>query len=107
MIRYIIYCTESQTLKALELGAPVKYTVTGRGRLGDIIYTGVNKYSNPTAEQMLGWLEKQGFYFRLNTNGCSVEIDYNCILELVNTSRKEATLAAIDAALEYLSNNKK
>lgn len=97
---YTIYCTEEQTKKALELGAPIKI---------ECFSTATEDYWHeviPTTEQMINWLEEQGFYIRLNTNGCNVEIDFTCILELIGISRKEATLAAIDAALEYLSNQK-
>lgn len=65
----------------------------------------------PTAEQMIGWLEEQGFYFYIFKDYCwNGEVQYGnnwyYSIDDVN-SRKEATIAAIDAALEYLSNNKK
>lgn len=73
-------------------------------------------YLIPTAEQMIGWLEEQGisivirrffakWAFKLeqltsvgekNLHVDSIEI----------SSHKEATLAAIDAALDYLIKNK-
>lgn len=97
---FTIYCTKEQTKKALELGAKIEnenWCFEGSDMLEYKLYAKI-----PTAEQMIGWLESKGFYFRLNTNGCSVEIDYSCILEIVNTNRKKATLQAIDTALDYL-----
>lgn len=70
---------------------------------------------SPTAEQMIGWLEEQegirgvevtesfGWHYRVKKKHDDVEdwIQGTC------HTRPEATLAAIDAALEYLTNNKK
>lgn len=69
----------------------------------------------PTAEQMIGWLEEQE-----NIKEIFVSLEYitwyyaiilsnESVIECNDSydSRKEATLAAIDSALEYLSNNKK
>lgn len=119
MNKFTIYCTEEQTKKALELGAPIMVTDT----LGDLVMA--NYFTNednhvatiiPTVEQMIGWLEEQGIM---------LEIEYNCTYKNYNYTknfrnrngwgskifdsytkgfhtRKEATLAAIDAALDYL-----
>ena len=122
MNKYTIYCTEEQTKKALELGAPITH---GNSRfdndelspIGDM--DGVWMYAIiPTAEQMIGWLEEQediytiefdktsitgwryGVYYKADNKSC-------CMSKNKFSSRKEATLAAIDAALEYLTNNKK
>ena len=95
---FTIYCTNEQTKKAFELGAPI----LKEEHFSPVCWK--SELINPTAEQMIGWLESKGFYFRLNTNGCSVEIDYSCILEIVNTPRKKATLQAIDTALDYYIN---
>lgn len=118
MDKYTIYCTPEQTRKALELGAPIDYClnqfdIDKSVCIGCIKNTYTKQYAIlPTAEQMIGWLEEQGIkdieigyynvckywhYNVLNNNIMSKEI----------ASRKEATLAAIDAALEYLTNNKK
>lgn len=107
MKEYTIYCTPSQTKKALELGAPIISIPFGAYFCTPDNYFIYNDFAieEPTTEQMINWLEKKGFYFRLDTSGCSVEIDFNCIIEKVNVPRKEATLAAIDVALEYLTNN--
>lgn len=66
----------------------------------------------PTAEQMLGWLEEQGIL---------IDIHFYCVSWDMRTrtktghiisqkmsidSRQEATLGAIDAALDYLIKNK-
>ena len=83
MNRYTIYCTEEQTKKALELGAPLNCCYHNDDFQNTIKIGSLHYVEIPTAEQMLGWLED----------------NYE--------SRKEATLAAIDAALEYLINNRK
>lgn len=114
MEKYTIYCNEEQTKKALELGAPIEEfcglrpTTPIDGILYDI----------PTAEQMIGWLEEHWFEY-VNIS-YYVTGDYWCYYGETKgghdsiggkvsrnhySSRKEATLAAIDAALDYLSNN--
>lgn len=107
MNKYTIYCTEEQTKKALELGAPIETCgYYYKQQFGCNTISDTDLHIVPTAQQMIGWLEEQGFYFRLDTSGCSVEIDFNCIIEKINIPRKEATLAAINAALSYLVLNK-
>ncbi len=98
MNRYTLYCTEEQTKKAFELGAPIKYkdTLDNRER---------GKFETPTAEQMIGWLEEQGFNFEEARNYTALEHDDIGTIGIYERSRKEATLAAIDAALEYLSSS--
>lgn len=113
---YTIYCTEAQTKKALELGAPIdkaRVIDTIEGRSIRIPENYGDFYLIPTAEQMLGWLRTKGFAF--NTT------DYHDYVfwSVSNIQNKkwhmhkyklqditEATLAAIDAALEYLIKNK-
>ena len=108
MDKYTIYCTEEQTKKALELGAPIKYkyTLDNKER---------GKFEKPTASQMIGWLEEQEdikevfvtieytywHYAIILSNGRVIECEDSY------DSRKEATLAIIDAALDYLIKNKK
>lgn len=116
MNRYTIYCTEEQTKKALELGAPILKSPILEILRNEINVTGFildnSIYWYPTAEQMISWLEEKGFYFHINTYGAAVEIDFKTIYEDHNKPHKEAILAAIDAALnidaalEYLKNNK-
>lgn len=131
MNRYTIYCTESQTKKALGLGAPIM--TFGYGDLGnaedEILKMNrqavlSRKDDNsiivgqiPTAEQMIGWLE-DGKIRKVRLDSLSYEDHeewFYSIFDVENSnitfkrnypSRKEATLAAIDAALEYLVNNK-
>lgn len=104
MNKYTIYCTAEQTKKALELGVPL-FEAPYVGyfpviKTEDDIY-----YEVPTAEQMLGWLRSQGFRFCINdleeSTHWDVTIDdFFAIGEL--STPKEATLAAIDAVLDYL-----
>lgn len=113
MDNYTIYCTEEQTKKALELGAPIDteafandsrpHTTASNPKRHDFIVNCVI----PTAEQMLGWLEKQGLDFYITTRGCSVVSysDYGCIFEEHDVDRKTSTLKAINAALDYLADN--
>lgn len=106
MYDYTIYCTEEQTKKALELGAPI-------GVIPDGLII-------PTAEQMLGWLEEQYLYITISYT-CNFAKDWQadihhalytdayCGVDLIDVnfgSRKNATLAAISSALNYLINHK-
>lgn len=99
---YSIYCTQEQTLKAIELGAQIE---------GIFI---------PTAEQMISWLEEQEKIEEIIIYRNIILKVYKWTFGIINTkgkfvinnkehfsSRKEATLAAINAALECLSNKKK
>lgn len=105
MKQYTIYCTEEQTKKALELGAQLEYHCPSeRERV----------YHRPTAEQMIGWLDEQGILIDIDTewNKSVLVYVWDCenkslINNVFHGSRKEATLAAIDAALDYLVNNRK
>lgn len=119
MNRYTIYCTPEQAKKALELGAPID---NSSNNFDSDCSDNIELLSNglyaiiPTAEEMIGWLEEQGIQISLNVS-CFNEWDcavYNTLMlsGLVFESnwkktRKEAILAAIDAALDYLTNNKK
>ena len=92
MKRYTLYCTLEQTMKALELGAPIDIE-DYEPRLACII---------PTAEQMIGWLEAC-----YNDTDITIERYSNgrwmYFIGWQSSgyyeSRQEATLAAIDAAL--------
>lgn len=135
MDRYTIYCTPEQTKKALELGAPIEeldneVAIENRSHIGfglpaygsfddylnkeeypDVTIIEVDDvryaYMIPTAEQMIGWLEEQGF--DINTSSFCAVVDYEHVgtLGIYSGSRKESTNTAIDAALEYLIRNKK
>lgn len=123
MNKYKIYCTESQTKKALGLGAPIE-----RGHEGSRYFNiGVPTFYDEndevcrvknsiifisTAEEMIGWLEEQGITEILITRNVYdwiyVIIRKEKVIDGDNSypTRKEATLAAIDAALEYIGNLK-
>lgn len=118
MNKYIIYCTEEQTKKALELGAPIRREIdlfspnmenlpTFRDTKDSDIVVFI-----PTAEQITGWLEEQGIRLHIDAqfnNTYSWYVVAPGKISALNecATRKEATLAAIDAALDYLSKNKK
>ena len=113
MEQYKIYCTNGQTKKALELGAPIEVDFQFNFKTAIINH---KAYIVPTAEQMIGWLERQGLVI-IDTIRVTQPIDgiswygYKLIFpwqkeeynEIKYDSRREATLAAIDAALDYLS----
>lgn len=138
---YTIYCTPEQTKKALELGAPIETfgnkmicremveVAKSLGETEDVeqflnkrhaTIIGDSSYRFPTAEEMIGWLEKQDLQIILSVGSCNMwgfDI-YNIDLPLRKQNvhhedclsfktRKEATLAAIDEALDYLTKNKK
>lgn len=115
---YTIYCTEEQTKKALKLGAPIETykPIIINSKAGGSFTTPT--IETVTAEQMIGWLEEQGILVLIDpsqdkffgTYCLKREDGYwlnRIFLEGLYSSRKEATLSAIDAALEYLSGNKK
>lgn len=128
MNEYIIYCTETQTKKAFELGAPIE-SIDEHCATYIQKEHGIHDAPNwryllcPTAEQMIGWLEEQGISVfcepepykgnRIwiakvyNINSPSNFHSYNCLYWKEFNTSKEATLEAIGAALEYLINNKK
>ena len=131
--KYTIYCTPEQTKKALGLGAPLK-VVTCHSRLKiDSATKGKNRdeytlvdnfqqpgeywckvITNPTAEQMIGWIESicsseiRVFYI-ISSWEYNIFDNYSSCVDVCcgYLSRKEATLAAIDAALDHLAKNKK
>lgn len=114
---YTIYCTEEQTKRAMNLGANMKFLNCDETKEYKHFYRHHIAFAFPTAEQIVGWLEKQGilvltepsqdkFY---GTYSLKREDGYwfnRIFLEGLYPSRKEATLAAIDAALKYLENVK-
>lgn len=118
MDRYTIYCTEEQTRKALALGAPIDYSsdnfdsdcTDNIGRLSNGLYAII-----PTAEQMIGWLEEQEEISDLHIFKPAIRWTFELYTSngggknnhpLFNT-RKEATLASIDVALDYLKETTK
>lgn len=120
MNRYTIYCTEAQTKKARELGAPVEVKTIEEAPKewqGKAYFTGMATCAKlPTAEQMIGWLRTKGFAF--NIAEYNDHLNDHIFWRVANNQDKEwykcdentkdlkeATLAAIDAALEYLTNN--
>lgn len=117
MQRYEIRCTTEQTRKALELGATIDFSSNYYDGFDTIGYS--EKYKDkiyaeiPTAEQMIGWLEEQGLSIEIFMSKrefsdgfiwCVRVSDENknatILLNHNDNSRKEATLAAIDAALD-------
>lgn len=132
---YTIYCTEEQTKKVLELGAPIAFdtyyssigienAISGRNKNEYVLVYNPHRHDDylckvltiPTAEQLIGWLEEQGVWIHFCKPNQRPELLSYSISNMGNPfrrvfiggefpTRKKATLAAIDAALEYLSNN--
>lgn len=121
MDKYIIYCTEKQVKKALNLGAPIETykPIIINSKAGGSFTTPT--IETVTAEQMLGWVEEQGilmqiepingmhYYWLLSIKELTEEPNrYSWVTQYVTPnyeeipSRRDATLAAIDAALDYL-----
>lgn len=113
MEQFRILCTPKQTKKALELGAPIIKVDTTDKRMiyyGRLCYPRTEAdypYAIPTAEEMIGWIEEQGISIEICLRQESKEYEYYIFgvkpCEAFFSSRKEATIAAINAALEYLS----
>lgn len=114
---YTIYCTQEQTKKARELGAPIEilpnYTEYRVFPLVKCKDGNERPCIIPTTEQMIGWLETQGLFISIDKSdgghifykirkGNKYICEWNSF-----SSRKEATLAAIGAALEYLKEQNK
>lgn len=123
MSDYTIYCTLEQTKKSFELGAPIEilpnYTEYRVFPLLKCKDGNDRPCIIPTAEQMIEWLEGQAVIDEINiSKNWDEDGDYVWSFDFYDEkynvigqggsypSRKEATLAAIDAALEYLSNKK-
>lgn len=106
---YTIHCTEEQTKKALNLGAQIDTQEYIGGELPVDWFGEDNKcYKKPTAEQMIGFLEGRGDIKNIvidKTDGWQYVIwennGYGIFSDAKYHSRTEATLAAIDNALEY------
>ena len=111
---YSIFCTKEQTRKALKLGAPIDIYYNE-----DIEHTCIIEglcWNIPTAEQMMGWLRKEkGLFVEPYLNGeccysfspiVSTKEDGEIIHLEAEDDPDKATLVAIDAALEYLTNKK-
>lgn len=103
-------------MNAFELDAPiVKVTEEFNAIPSCYVDKSNNLYEIPTTEQMIGWLEKQISFIDVirQENDTWLYIVYPETHSNKNitvkgfSSRKEATLAAIDTALEHLTNNKK
>lgn len=118
MRRFANYCTEEQTKKAFELDAPLIKCDSRDKRMmycDHLCYPRIADYPYviPTTEEMVGWLEDQGLHISIIYNDCTYKPEVRDMHDgFINkdehlSSHKNATLAAIDAALEYLSKNKK
>lgn len=107
---YTTYCSEEQTRKALELGAPIETTKRLEPLVNRKYITDLDNYSAiivPTAEQMMGWMRSKGiqFHFDDETNYWRVSNELEPIsISYGNSPKKE--LSAIDAVLEYMGKQK-
>lgn len=122
MNRFTIFCTPKQAKKALELGAPIKTVKTVRTK-NTVLSEDIIEYDEdtftyaipPTAEEMEGWLLENGITLcitvltkniidyalrKVNERGT---IDVTCRSSRDYSTLKEATLAAISTALDYLT----
>lgn len=122
MNTFTIFCTEAQTRRALELGAPINIRCSYNGYyplpfIREIIVEPHHFAEVPTAEQMLGWLKTKGFAFGITNynDGFNDHVFWRVannqdkrwyISDDKLKDPKEAVLAAIDAALNYLKNKK-
>lgn len=110
MEEFTIYCTTNQTIKAFELGAPIKedYRYKEDIMFEEKCLTCERQLVPPTAEQMVGFLRGKGIKFQFDD-----EIDYWCVSidddpwAGASGFGENKELAAIDAALDYLLDNKK
>lgn len=125
---FTISCTEEQTRKALELGAPIQlWSEYYKNQEHDFkldtpipcrqFTNGYCAASCPTAEQLIGWLRTKGctpYVYPVMRDGRSV-LSARLLIKLDNGNSDSfygfgedysIILAAIDAALEYLTNNK-
>lgn len=115
MDKYTIYCSPEQTKNALELGAliinyPIQMSPYGVPKYERQLPSGKwIAYIIPTAEQMIGWLRAKGFKFILSDaidgnegNNWWIGIKGELITQGFSENKE---LAAIDAALEYLSDS--
>ena len=108
MNKYTIFCTESQTKKAFELGAPIeKKEIQVCDNAKHFFWYDGFYYNYPTAEQMINWLEGYGFNFETASFYTVLEHDKLGTMGFYEGTRNEATLIAIDTALDYLSNKSK
>lgn len=116
MEQYKIKCEEEQAYKALKLGAHLRI-FSNRGQISDetakkwdMFNVGIVTYRLPSAEEMIGWIESNTHITQILIDGMEGTWGYR--IYKVTTSdaleancyktRKEATIAAIDAALDYL-----
>ncbi len=111
MEQFTIYCTPEQTKKALELGAPIETykPIIIDSRAGGSFTTPTME--TVTAEQMIGYLATKGIFVGVAWDYINMKWESYTHVErkMIGCDgyycREEATLAAINEALEYLSKN--
>lgn len=113
---YAICCTPEQTKKALELGAPIETykPIIINSKAGGSFTTPT--IETVTAEQMIGFFRDKNIHIVIHKDVVDkwsvygheiAPIEFTVFDRLIGfSSYKEAILAAIDAALEYLANKK-
>lgn len=112
MNRFTTSCTEEQTRKALELGAPI-IADTQEIKFASLngLPFDVDRVVIPTTEQMLGWLRSQGFRFKIEELSDTI-VAYRATFSNwykcgQSNTPNGATHAVIDIALGFLSKIKK
>lgn len=112
MNRYSIFCTPEQTKRAYKLGAPIYIFVHAAGE-DKGSYKPIDEFTDaliPTAEQICGWLRKKNIFINVchNCDGYGTWIKKIVPSEPIGDmigyfeTEPQATLSAIDAALDYL-----
>lgn len=122
MNEYTLYCTKDQTKKVLELGATLTedrsdwFNTANHICVGDTIFGDI-WYHCPTVEQMFGFFRSKNIHIVIHKDAVDkwsvygheiMPIEFTVFDRLTGfDSYEEATLAAIDAILEYLEQSTK
>jgi len=102
MEQYAIYCSEEQTKRAYELGAPIEEVCTCESPHEYYVREGLFIVA-PTAEQMCRWSREKGiFILESQPNIYDIVVEENEIYVFTKIDEAQDIPAAIDTALDYL-----